>query len=129
MGLPHLLVRAAGYRWLALLMKTVGEFSDAATVVTRSLFSMLKLFLLEGKLIGVCSLLTSMQVLGSQPVRGDDSARWSNSSPSGGVAREREREGERGPVIRVISNEFGVVGGGLEHNDGNGSGTSRSGLL
>ena len=40
------------------------KFSVAATVVVRSLFSMLKLFLFEDLLIGVGSLLTSMQFLG-----------------------------------------------------------------
>ena len=43
----------------------IAGVSEAVTVVVRSLFSMLKLFLLEEQLIGVCSLLTSIQVLGS----------------------------------------------------------------
>ena len=43
--------------------------SDAATVVERPSKSVLKLFFLEGKLTGVCSLLTSMSNLGSQSVR------------------------------------------------------------
>ena len=53
-------------------------------------------------------------------MRGDDSARWPNSSLPGGVAQE-------GLLIPVTGCEFGVVGGGVEQNDGHGSGTSRSG--
>ena len=44
MGLPHLLVLAAGYRWLPGHLWKLSKFSEAATVVVRS-FSMLKLFL------------------------------------------------------------------------------------
>ena len=54
-------------------------------------------------------------------VRGDDSARWPNSIPLGGVAQV-------GLLIPVISSEFGVDGGGVEQKGGHGSGTSRSGL-
>ena len=43
------------------------------------------------------------------------------SIPPGGVA-------QGGLLIAVISSEFGVDGGGVEQNDGHGSGTSRSGL-
>ena len=43
----------------------VSAISDAATVVARSLTSVLKLFFLEEMSIGVCSLLTSMRLLGS----------------------------------------------------------------
>ena len=43
-----------------------------------------------------------------------------NSNPPGGVA-------QKGFLIPVISSEFGVDGGGVEQNDGNGSSTSRSG--
>ena len=38
--------------------------SDAATVVARSLKSVSELSFLDGKLIGVCSLLTSVRLLG-----------------------------------------------------------------
>ena len=55
-------------------------------------------FFLEGKLIGVCSLLTSMRVLGSQLVRGDCSAKRPKSNPLCGVAgvelaERKRREG------------------------------------
>ena len=53
-------------------------------------------------------------------MRGDDAARSPNSNPPGGVA-------QGGLLILVISSEFGVDGGGVEQNDGSGSGTSRSG--
>ena len=43
-----------------------------------------------------------------------------NSNPPGG-------EAQGGLLIPVVSNEFGVNGGGVEENDGNGSGTSMSG--
>ena len=71
-------------------------------------------------MIGVCSL-TSMQVLGSQAVRGVDSARRPISNPPGGAA-------QGGLLIPVTSSEFGVDRGGVEQNHGNGSGTSKSGL-
>ena len=48
-------------------------------------------------------------------MRGVDSARC----PPDGVAQEDLQ-------IPVISNEFGVDGGGVEQNDGNESGTSKS---
>ena len=41
---------------------------------------------LVGRLIGVCSLLTSMQNLGSEPVFGVGSARWPEGPPQSGVA-------------------------------------------
>ena len=41
---------------------------------------------LVGKLIGVCSLLTSVQTLGSQPVFGVGSARWPDRPPKSGLA-------------------------------------------
>ena len=66
----------------------ISGVSEAATVVLKSLWSVwsvLKLFLLEGLVIGVCALLTTMQGLGSWPVRVVGSAWWSNSSPLGGV--------------------------------------------
>ena len=77
-------------------------------MVVRSLFSTLKLFHLEGRLSGAWS-------------RRVDSARWPNSIPPRGVA-------QGGLLIPVISSEFGIDGGGVEQNNGNGSGTSRSGL-
>ena len=45
-------------------------------------------------------------------VRGDDSARWPNSIPAGGVARGVL-------LIPVSSSELGVVCSGMEQNDGN----------
>ena len=59
--------------------------------------------------------------LNSKSVRGDDLARWPCSIPPGGVAQGRL-------LIPVISSEFGVNGGGVEQNDGNGSGMSKNGL-
>ena len=53
-------------------------------------------------------------------VRGVHSARGPNSNPPGGVAQE-------GFLIPVIGSGVGVDGGGVEHMEGNGSGTSRSG--
>ena len=50
------------------------------------LFSRLKLFFRKGYLIGVCSLLTSMQRLGSLPVFGVGSAKGSECPPQGEVA-------------------------------------------
>ena len=49
----------------------VSSISDASTVVAKSMRFLLRLPLHEGKLIGVCSLMTSMTDLGSQSVRGD----------------------------------------------------------
>ena len=59
-------------------------------------------------------------------VRGDDSARRPNSIPPSGVARGEGRGG-RVLLIPVMRSEFAVDGGGAEQNDGNESGTSRSG--
>ena len=53
-------------------------------------------------------------------VRGVDSARWPNSNPPGGVA-------QGGLLIPVIGSAVDVEAGGVEQNDANGSGTSRSG--
>ena len=53
-------------------------------------------------------------------IRGVDSAKWPNRNPPGGVA-------QWSLLIPVKSSEFGVDGGGVEQNGGNGSGTSRSG--
>ena len=89
-------------------------------MVVRSLYSVLGLFLLEGLLIRVCSLLTSMQVLGLKPMIGVGSTRWPNCDPPCGVA-------QGGLLIQVIGREVGVVGGGVEQKEENGSGTSRSG--
>ena len=47
----------------------VSVMPDAATVVRTSFTSVLKLFFLEGKSIGVCSLEISIKSLGSSPVR------------------------------------------------------------
>ena len=66
---------------------------------------MLKLFLLKGLLIGVCSLLTSIQDLGSKPVRGSVSAREPDCLPSSGVAQGVL-------LIPVSGREVGVVCGG-----------------
>ena len=52
---------------------------------------------------------------------GDDSARWPNSIPPGGVAQEVL-------LIPASGSELGVVCGGVEQNYLNGSGMSRSGL-
>ena len=49
-----------------------------------------------------------------------DSARWPNSNPPGGVAQGRSLDPVTGSAVDV-------EGGGVEQNDGNGSGTSRSG--
>ena len=54
-------------------------------------------------------------------VRRVDAARLPNSTPPDGVA-------QGGLLIPVICSVFGVDRGGVEQNDGNGSGTSRSGL-
>ena len=45
------------------------------------------------------------------------------------MARQQSswRSSTGGLLIPVIGSEFGVDGGGVEQNDGNGSGTSRSG--
>ena len=56
----------------------------------------------------------------TRTVRGDESARWPNSIPPGGVAQGCL-------LIPGISSKFGVIGG-VEQHDRNGSGTSRSGL-
>ena len=41
--------------------------------------------------------------------------------------RSSTREGRKGLLIPVLSSDFGLDGGGMEQDDGNGSGTSRSG--
>ena len=48
---------------------------------------------LEGKLIGVCSLLTSMRDLGSEPVRGDCSANRPKLTPPCEVAVDGHIDG------------------------------------
>ena len=68
------------------LMKTVGVLGgcdcDGEVIVpdVEAVFP-------RGQFIGVCSLLMSIQVLGSQLVRGVDSARRPNCNPPGGVAQ------------------------------------------
>ena len=57
--------------------------SEAAIVAS---FSSWKMLILVGRLIGVCSLLTSMQNLGPQPVFGVGSASWPDGAPQNGVA-------------------------------------------
>ena len=64
----------------------VSGASDAAMVVGTSLKSVLKLFLLEGKLIGVCSLEISIRLLGSLPVSGDCSVKRPNEPPLRGFS-------------------------------------------
>ena len=56
-------------------------------MVVRSLYSVLKLFLPEGKLIGVCSLLTSMQAWLTTCERSgyDQAAKLKSSMRSGAV--------------------------------------------
>ena len=77
-----------------------------------------ELFLLEGMLIGVCSLSTSIQVLGSHPARGLCSTRRPNSKPPRRVAL--------GFILISVHDSDVCVGGGAEQKVGNGSGTSRS---
>ena len=57
--------------------------------------------------------------VGQPDVRGVDSARWPNSNPPGRVGQERL-------LIPVIGSAVDVEGGGVQQNDGNGSGTSGS---
>ena len=57
--------------------------SEAAIVASLSSW---KLHFLVGRLIGVCSLLTSMQNSGSKPVFGVGAARWPDGPPQSGVA-------------------------------------------
>ena len=66
---------------------------------------------LVGRLIGVCSLLTSMQNLGSKPVFGIGPARWPGSpSPSGTAQGFGEVVGG---VNKVVS-EKKIGGNGVE---------------
>ena len=57
-------------------------------VIRRRSGSVLKLFLREGKLIGVCWLEMSIRFLGSQPVSGDCSATRPNQPPPPGSMQE-----------------------------------------
>ena len=52
-----------------------------------------RLPLLEGKIIGVCSLLIAMRVLGSYLVRGDRSSKRPKKNPPCGVAAVKLVEG------------------------------------
>ena len=60
--------------------------SSEAVIVTS--YSCWKLMFLVERLIGVCSPLTSVQNLGSQPVFGIGSARWPDGPPRSGVAQK-----------------------------------------
>ena len=72
-------------------------------------FSRLKLSFPDGKLIGACSPLTSMQKLGSQPVVGCRAARGPNCPSSW-------RSAQRFDLIPVsVSGESVQDGGGVEH--------------
>ena len=93
----------------------VAAISDAATVVVKSLKSVLNLFFLEGNLIGVCSVLTSLRLFCCQPVRRLCSAIRPNSGPL--------RESAQVKPIPVCNE--GCVGGGVERSGGNRSGTQR----
>ena len=73
--------------------------------------SRLKLFFLYGKWIGVCSLLTPKQKLGSQPMIGEGSARGPDGPSQSGVAHGL-------CLIPVsVAGEGVQVGGGVEQKE------------
>ena len=83
--------------------------SEAAIVASLSSW---KLHFLVGRLIGVCSLLTSMQNSGSKPVFGVGAARWPDGPPQSGVAHGFSLN----PVSGVGVVEDEVKTGGNEEN-------------
>ena len=79
-------VLAAVCRLLLEAPECRGKLTSSEAAIVAS-YSCWKMRILVGRLIGVCSLLTSMQNLGSSPVFGVGSARW----PDGPAERSRAR--------------------------------------
>ena len=98
--------------WLLLATNRWGRWSkssEAATVFVRS-FSRFKLSFLGANLIGACSLLTSMQKLGSKPMAGCRVARGPNCPSSW-------RSAQGVGLIPVSVSEEGVQDGGAEQEE------------